>query len=162
MKKLVPIICGIGLAVTLTLAVSTFWINAYDHHLSLTDEFHVGVGNYSPSFHPRFVVFNNTDYGPYRGSLIGLSDGQGGIVGGPLQMRYFGDTAGIYYRWFLWPDGVILWTLMISLWYPIAFFTAALVLCRIRRSGRARSKSDIIPAEVQEPQRAPSDTEFPS
>jgi hypothetical protein len=145
--KFLQVACGIGLAVTLMLAVSTFWINAYDHHLSLTDEFHVGVGIYSPSFHPRLVVFNNTDYGPYRGSLIGLSDGQGGIVGGPLQMRYFGDTAGIYYRWFLWPEGTI-WTLMISLWYPIAFFSAALALCRMRLARQARSDSNSRPAEV--------------
>lgn len=147
MKTLVPVTCGIALAVTLILAVSSFWINAYDHHLSLTNEFHVGVVNASRWFDPRFVLFNNTDYGPYRGSLIGLSDGQGGIVGGPLKMRHFGDTAGIYYRWFLWPEGVNWWTLMVSLWYPTAFFAAFLVWWRMRLA-QAQSDSNCRPAEV--------------
>ena len=129
----------IGLAITLMLVVASIWTDAYNHHLSLTDELHVGVGMYG-GLNPRLVIFNNDEYGPYRGSIIAFTDSQGNTIGGPIDERYFGDTAGIYYRWFLWPKGP-LWTLMISLWYPATFFSVLPSISWIRRQGRGQYRS---------------------
>lgn len=66
-----------------------------------------------------------------------------GLVGdeSAVERRAFGDTLGIYYRYFRWTvSGATLWTLSVSLVYPLAMFTVlplvwawrrASVVCRI-------------------------------
>jgi hypothetical protein len=65
----------------------------------------------------RVAIYNDAVYGPYHGSIVGMAgpDGRTGIQG-----HGFGDTAGVYFRHFRWPGGAVLWTLMISLLYPLA------------------------------------------
>lgn len=81
----------------------------------------------------RVVVFSDPTDGPYTGSILALAgDPNAPTVSG------IGDVAGIYYRMIRWPDGQSLWTVSLSLIYPL--IAAALLPCAwiIRRSRRAR------------------------
>ena len=125
------------LAIAVALCIAGIWINPWDHRLSLSDTFHVAV--WGREWDTRLVFFNDAEYGPYRGSIIALVDDQGnGYPAFEREVR-FGDTAGIYHRYFRWPGGVTLWTFMLSLWYPIALFAIlplrwCVVRCRARAS----------------------------
>ena len=105
---LATLISAILLAITLLLALATLWLNPWDHRVSLRDGFHVAVEGRGLDI--RVVFFNNAEYGPYSGSVIGFGD--------PWFPRKtgFGDAWGVYYRHFRRPDGGILWTLRVSLW----------------------------------------------
>lgn len=123
--------------IMVVLAIASVWINPWSHHLSLTSDFHAGV--WGRGWDIRLVFFNDTDYGPYRGSMIGVFDDQGNIHPPLRKDVRFGDTAGVYYRYFRWADAT-LWTLMVMIWYPIVVFSVLLacvwlhyVLCRARR-----------------------------
>ena len=84
----------------------------------------------------RLVLFNDAEYGPYRGSIIGLVDADGSIYPPLEREESFGDSWGVYYRHFQWSDST-LWTLMVTLWYPIALFAimpfVSLVCSTVRR-----------------------------
>ena len=93
------------------------FLNPWDHYLSLGDALHIGVWG-SSGLDSRVVFFNDSDYGPYRGSITGVIGADGVVYPPLLHQRAFGDSWGIYYRYFRWSDST-LWTWMISLWYPI-------------------------------------------
>ncbi len=106
-----------GLSVVLFAA--SYRVDPTKTRISLGDNFHVSL-LVRRDIDARIVFFNNAGYGPYQGSLVAV-----GAVGSPPQ-EYpkrvgFGDWLGIYYRHFRWPDEV-LWTLSVSLWYPMVFF----------------------------------------
>ncbi|MGO8746191.1 MAG: hypothetical protein ACLQNE_09395 [Thermoguttaceae bacterium] len=106
------LISAIFLACTVVSWVWSFWANPQKESLSFSRSFHVGV------FGGRVEFFSDKDYGPYHGSIISLD-------GGPkfAERRGFGDTLGIYYRLFRWADsGAVLWTLSVSLAYPLILF----------------------------------------
>lgn len=108
--------CTVLLALTVAFAVSSHWLNPWSHRLSFGNHFHVSVF-WSHDLDIRLVFFNDANYGPYKGSMMS-------IVGAPPidEKRAFGDTAGIYYRYFRdGPD--TLWTLMLSIWYPAVLFS---------------------------------------
>ena len=135
--KIVAIASGGMLGVTVLLFIAGYVLNPSDHHISLGDSFHVGVS--SRGLDSRIVVFNDADYGAYEGSVIDLVDRDG--RGDPTLKRKigWGDSWGVYYRYFQWSDGT-LWTLMISLWYPIALLAimpAVWFACEFSRSRRA-------------------------
>jgi hypothetical protein len=78
--------------------------------LSIGDSFHVGV------YRGRLEFFS-LKIGPYHGSTISLGDGS------EISRWGFGDAYGIYYRYFRWADsGAVLWTLSVSLSYPMIVF----------------------------------------
>jgi hypothetical protein len=108
---------------TIALWLATFAVNPWEHHLSLTDSFHVGLwgGVDGPTF-GRLVFFNDGEYGPYRGSIVWLTDAQGNSHSED-RLTGWGDSFGVYYRHFCLADtGRTLWTLMISLLYPFGLF----------------------------------------
>jgi hypothetical protein len=131
------------LAVTVILWLVTFVASP---RLSLTRHFNLGVwSGFSGDTLGRLEVFNDAGYGPYRGSIIALSNDEhppksvwfwkvGENYGieknntfnakGAVQVTTTdADFPGIYYRHFQWPDQPEpLWTLMVSLWYPLFFF----------------------------------------
>jgi hypothetical protein len=127
------------LACTLLPWFATSAFDPVQNHISLTRTFHIG---FRPGLNGdtigRFVVFNDAEEGPYRGSVYQLSDGNGNIHRHLVRKVAWGDSFGIYYRYFRWPEGTTLWTLMVSLWYPLVLF-AGLPLawlftrCRARR-----------------------------
>lgn len=104
----------IGLLVSFGLLVACFaifvaanYIDPRDHFISLSDDCHVSLCK------RRIVIYNDSDYGPYTGSIISLSEETG------PETTEFGDAWGIYFRHFRWLDGSVLWTLAVSLWYPV-------------------------------------------
>jgi hypothetical protein len=81
-------------------------------------------------------VFNDSSYGPYGGSIIAVS-GAGRSPNDP-KVSGVGDVAGIYYRMIRWQDGKSLWTLSLSLAYPL-LLAALLPFVWIVRRARRRS-----------------------
>ncbi len=112
--------------ITALLFVAEKSINPWDHYLSFGDKFHVSIWDLGGR-DSRIAFFSNGEYGPYRGSMIGFV-GADGKLDPPLKRKEgFGDSWGIYYRLFEWHDASLwpdtkLWTLMVSLWYPMAAF----------------------------------------
>ena len=89
-------------------------------HLSLSPSFHFGVA--SRGLESRLILFNDSQYGPYRGSIVRWW----GVMN--RSTTGFGDAFGIYYRHFVWSDGRVLWTLFVSLWYPLVLFGTLAVI----------------------------------
>ena len=90
-------------------------LDPMEFHVSLTDEFHVGF------LRGRIAFFSDAEYGPYQGSIIGLVDADGNVYP-PLEREVkWGDTLGVYFRYFRWTDST-LWTLTVSFLWPLAIF----------------------------------------
>jgi hypothetical protein len=118
------------LACTVALWLVAFFLNPAERHLAVTESFRVGV--WGGPICGRLVFFNTAD-GPYHGSIIALSDGQGNSHP-RLRARGWGDSWGVYYRHFYFFDsGETVWTLMISLLYPLALFAILPVAWAWRR-----------------------------
>ena len=108
----------------------SLWADPERDRLSLTPRFHVGVYN------GRMDFFNDRN-GPYHGSVISLIGFRAFA-----ECRGFGDTCGIYYRYFRWADsGAVLWTLSVSLAYPLVIFAVLPTICVWKRWRRA-ARSD--------------------
>ena len=103
---------------------SSFILNPRDQRLSVTDTFHVGL------LKGRIVFFNDKDYGPYQGSIIAIGDEHL-----PRSVAW-GDRYGVYYRYFAWSDST-LWTLSVSLLYPVVLL-AILPVIRLWKRSRIR------------------------
>ena len=132
--RIAVVVSTVLLSLTLLLFVAGFWLDPSDHRLSLGPRFHVGVWGRGGGWDTRLVLFNTQD-GPYRGSIIGFVDEHGELQP-PLERKVcFGDTAGIYYRYFRWSDRAV-WSLMISLW--IAAAAAASSSCMRSKASRVR------------------------
>lgn len=113
---------------SVVLFLASFWFTAWDYHLTLRSDFHIGLWD------GRVVFFSDGEDGPYRGSILRL-DMQ------PSPAVYYNAT-GIYYRHFTYPDKN-LWTLMVNLLWPMALFAplgmvraVALIVAVYRRYGR--------------------------
>lgn len=133
--NIITLISAVLLGGMLVLLLFPNTINPWDHHLSLEDSFHMGV------FGRRLAFFNDSNYGSYRGSIIGFVDSQGNLIP-PLEREIaFGETLGIYYRYFRWNDDGVLWTLMISLWYPTILLAVLPICWCIRYSIRKKIDS---------------------
>jgi hypothetical protein len=119
--------------VTLLLSALTFVVDPWNHFVSLSSHVHIGVWRIRGDSLGRVMFFSDAHYGPYRGSLIDLEYGD--VVVSPFDRRVeWGDTCGIYYRWFHRTDGKTLWTLALSLWYPlVAFIVTGAFLARYQR-----------------------------
>jgi hypothetical protein len=145
--NLVSLVSAVLIGCTVVLWLATFAISPWDHRVSLTHHFHIGVwSGFSGDTLGRLVIFNNAEYGPYRGSIMG--------IGGPNthevrwgwhtpdddydfgQITFFGQQGevvdrlrlctlpGIYFRHFQLHGQVLpLWTLMVSFWYPLFLFS---------------------------------------
>ncbi len=81
----------------------------------------------------RLEVFNDSTYGPYAGSIVGIA----GDPNGP-RISGIGDTAGLYYRFIRWPNGTSLWTLALSLFYPAVVTLLLPLIWIVRHSPRRR------------------------
>jgi hypothetical protein len=118
---------AVVLSLFLLLFALGFITDPWRHHLSLSRDFHIGVWN--NGLDSRLVFFSDSEYGPYRGSIVGLAGSK------YPHTNAFGDFFGVYYRHFTWPDS-ILWTLMVSMWYPILVFSLWPVWRLITRTRR--------------------------
>jgi hypothetical protein len=131
---------------------SAVWLNPWKQRLTITDSFHIGLFRwFQNDLIGRIVFFNDSEYGPYEGSIIGLVDKEGNLLyeggrarpipkhswsigdygisnvdyvneqGEPVLKKRACNFPGIYYRRFVWPD-TSLWTLSVSFWYPLLLF----------------------------------------
>ncbi|MHC4691816.1 MAG: hypothetical protein ACYS67_03670 [Planctomycetota bacterium] len=144
------LISSVLLGFTLVLTIAAVWLNPWKQRLTITDSFHIGLG-FQDDLIGRIVFFNDSKYGPYQGSIMGLSDKEGNLLyeggrarpirkclwsvgdysichvdyvneqGEPVLKRRACDFPGIYYRYFVWPD-TSLWTLAVSFLYPLLLF----------------------------------------
>jgi hypothetical protein len=148
---------------TLVLWLLTFAVTPWDHRISFTKNFHVSVwSGFSSDTLGRLVVFNNAQYGPYRGSTMGIGGPNTHEVrqgwhtanydSGFGQITYIGERGevvdrvractlpGIYFRHFLVHDQPLpLWTLMVSFWYPLFLFSVLPTVWIFRRWRSRRS-----------------------
>jgi hypothetical protein len=118
--KLISLLSSCLLAVSILLLLCCGIFSDGAQCVSFNDSFHVRL--ICQGFDARIAFFSDAEYGPYRGSLIGLQDSDG-MLEPPLESQIvFGDSWGIYYRYFQWSDSR-LWTLTLSLWYPVILFS---------------------------------------
>ena len=119
-------------AVVLLLAASPV-LDPWEKHISIMEGF--GVGAWRNGWDVQMVFFNDATYGPYRGSLIDFPwvDAEGNVHSLLSQKMEFGDTWGVYYRYFRWPDNRTLWTLAISLWYFLPVCGAVPLVLIVRK-----------------------------
>ena len=127
--KIVTVVSTAMLAISVLLFLAGYVFSPWDHYMSFSDDSHVGV--WARGLDSRIVLFNDAEYGPYCGSIIGLVDVDGNVHRPLEHEEAFGDSWGIYYRYFQWPDSR-LWTLMVTLWYPILFFSIVPVIGLLR------------------------------
>jgi hypothetical protein len=157
------------LGLTVGLTIAALWLNPWKQHLSVTDSFHIGLfRGFRDEVIGRIVFFNDSEHGPYGGSIIGSVDAKGNLLyeGGRarLSRKFFWrvgrysiyrgayvdeqgeavredslcDLPGIYYRRFEWAEATV-WTLAVSLWYPLFLFgllPGLLVGVRLMRRGQ--------------------------
>jgi hypothetical protein len=136
-------------AATSTLAVLVIvvaWVgagrvDAQKHFIRVSSSFHVSVD--ARGADARLELFN--DASPYSGGIVGIAgDPRGPTVSG------VGDAAGVYYRMIRWPDGRSVWTLSLSLIYPLVLAAVLPALWIIRRSrGRRRGRRRGFPVEAR-------------
>ena len=117
LSKIPIVTSSVSLCISLLLFVGGYVLDPSEYYLSFDDDCHVGI--WVQGLDARVVLFSDAEYGPYFGSTIGLVD-EYGIVYPPVLFELgFGDYWGIYYRNIRWPDSTGLWSLMVSLWYPV-------------------------------------------
>ena len=119
------------------LVVAWFAAGAVDpreQRLSLSDGCHLSISDRRGG--PRVHVFNDARYGPYSGSIVGIVRGPGD-PNGP-QISGVGDVAGVYYRMIRWSSGASLWTVSLSLIYPLLLAAALPLAWLVRRSRGSR------------------------
>ena len=138
-RKAVPFACATSFVlcgVSAVLFVVSFAMHPKDDRVSFTDEFHVSLSD------GRVFFFSDSDMGPYCGGIIQLSDGSGDTPSPFEREVTWGDSLGVYYRYFRDTDPTIptLWTLAVSLLWPVGIFgwpsVFCLCLCWLRRRDR--------------------------
>src|SRR6266436_2133897 len=96
------------LALSFALYILSFGLDAREQQRALGSKTYVAIHD------GRLSFFSDGQYGPYRGSIISLSDG----VHPPDYAQSGFDLPGVYYRWFGFKMGPF-WTLTVSLFFPI-------------------------------------------
>lgn len=113
--KVMSLISALLLVCTIVVWIWSFWADARKDRLSFSNDFHVGVDS-------GRIEFFSDENGPDHGGMIALTSPHRSIEGIFAKQQMFGDTLGIYY--FRWADsGAVLWTLSVSLFYPVAVFS---------------------------------------
>ena len=120
-NRLFNIVAICSAVVCLAFTVACFLAGSVDpiqRFLTLRQNFHVSIDQ--RPYGPALEVFNDSSYGPYRGSIISVSS-----PGRPSEVKSRGfDFVGVYCRHFRWPNGTKLWTLSLSLIYLVAMSAA--------------------------------------
>lgn len=130
-RRVFTIVSALFLVVTVVLAIASFMVDPWKHSISLGDGFHVTL--WHPSDNPSVVFFSDQDYGPYPGSIVGIVGPDGTVYPKRLKEIHFGAIAGIYFRYFQWAPTDVLWTLMVSLLYPLMLFAVLPVAWLLQR-----------------------------
>lgn len=123
-------------------------LNPWDHHMTLAADFHVGVwsgfSRVDPvlglCFSDPVLVFFNHNEGPYAGSLTTIE----GDPHAPVVTRGDWEFPRIYYRHIQYETAAE-WTLMVSLWYPLMYFSIGPVIWGVMRWRRGRANHELNP-----------------
>jgi hypothetical protein len=138
-RLVLRIVTGISaalLAFTALLVVASYFFSPWEHYyVSWNQTAHVGV--WGRDFDPRLVFFSDPD-GPYRANTTRILVDEQGYPYRP-RVEGFGDSWGIYFRYFQWPN-TELWTLTVSLWYPMAIFAILPAIRWLAGSLRRRNR----------------------
>ena len=134
-RRIATIVSAVLLSLCVAATVLGVIADPSRHRIALGDEFFLGVHRFR-GIQIRFVAFSDP-VGPYRGSIING-------VANPSR-HGFGDTAGIYWRYFRWPTTVgqprtVLWTLSVNCLYfliPLSILPS-LWMCQHLRRARLR------------------------
>jgi hypothetical protein len=139
--KILTAVSAFFLGLSLLLAIAARLLDPWtEHSISLRPKLYVGVGQAYPSdIVGRVAIFNDRESGPYRGNIIALPGGGSSL----LERSSFGDAWGIYYRHFRWPNYEV-WTLMVSLAYPIWLFALLPIAWLIREANRRRRSARLL------------------
>lgn len=142
--NIASVVSAVGVGCSLLLWLATFVISPWDHRVSFTDGFNVSVwSGFSGDTLGRLVIYSDAKYGPYRGSIKGIGgenaqkerwgwhhgDYDFGKItftnpNGTVDRLRLGDLPGIYFRHFqIHGKARTLWTLMVSIWYPLILFS---------------------------------------
>jgi hypothetical protein len=120
------------LGLTLFLAAVSIRLDPRPYHISVGNHFHLSVQD------GCLLIFNDANYGPYNGSIIDVSSAEEKEPAGAiLEKNGFGDSVILYYRYYR-TDQWTLWTLSVSLLYPMALFAMLPVIWSIRALVRRR------------------------
>ena len=119
-------------------------LNPLDHHVTINPDCRLGVSsvfNGSNFPDPVLVCFNH-EQGPYRGSLITVD----GDPRPPVVTGVDWEFPRIYYRHIhSRRDDSVIWTLMVSLWYPLILFAIGPLVWGVSRWRRSRVKVELSP-----------------
>ncbi len=123
------------LVVAMASRAAPFKAPAIERGVSISESFRIG---YEPSPSApamgRLLFFNRPE-GPYRGSVVYFTDEDGNPLV-PMRVVSFGEVLGVYFRYFHWMEsGDTLWTLTLSVAYPIAMLSVLPVVWLYRRLG---------------------------
>lgn len=112
--------------------------------VSLGSRFHASFSGRDENV--RLVFFNLAVYGPCTGCTYSVSSPP--LANGapapanpnaPHSFESGEERAGVYYRCVTWPNGLVLWTLEVSLFYPLvlsAFLPSFWIVRNFRRTPR--------------------------
>ena len=118
--KVATLVSAVLFSLSLTLFIAGWYVDAYSHSIHVSDDFHFGLVH--SDFDTRLAFFNS-QFGPYNGGIIALT-AKGDKS--PFEREMYFDAPGIYYRYFEFAivhPGEVIWTLKISLWYPMVAFS---------------------------------------
>ncbi len=136
------------LVVSVLLLLAGFAANPLERRLSVTQDFHICLWRHR-DVDVRLVFFNDHEYGPYLGSILGIVDDQGNVHPPLAGESCWGDCCGIYWRHFRWREAwgradPVLWTLMVSLWYPLILLSILPVLWFWQQRRRHRRGMNLV------------------
>ena len=85
---------------TLLLSIATFVLDPWHDYNSFSDSFHVSTFRIGDDTLGRIIFFNDASYGPYRGSLMQITDDQGNVAPVFEKEVYFGGSY-VLAKWLL-------------------------------------------------------------
>ncbi len=120
----------------------SFAIDPDERRVSLAENLHVSLWKGS------VVIFSDGEYGPYRGSILYLVDENGDSPFKPVQEIKWGETAGIYVRYFRWPDAT-LWTVWVSCLWPMGLCLIVPTANALRRWWQGKQTANVSDATAE-------------
>ncbi len=121
--NITSLLSAVLLGASLALSLATLWLNPWQHRISFTPQFHVGVSNGRGNFASglgNLVFFSSEEWGPVFNAITGLADRNGKVHLVPgLDRDVLWNSFGVYYRCLYRHDSTTHWTLAIDLVYPL-------------------------------------------
>jgi hypothetical protein len=108
--------------------------NSWTHFITLAPGLHLTLTTRDGGANLAF--FNDGRLGPYLGGTLGITS-KGSQHPTQIRDTQF-DAIGVYFRLIRWPSGPKIWTVTLSLWYPLALCAILPTMWIIRRRRERR------------------------